>query len=540
MAIATTRFKSVHYVLAGAVVVAIAAGFSVFLLGHWAKQSADMELDLVRLRGELRALGSLEWQAIAKADVDARTEQKVAGLTALIDQIRGDVGDATPGKDIDALNSIYLDYSKAMKREFELIKAGEIGQAREFDESTVDPLFDKLNDRIEDMTSGKASARRRVEILADVGMLASVLIAALAIAYSFSSFTHDQVRQTRKLNDTLVELRQAQDHLVQSERLAALGQLVAGIAHEVNTPLGAIRAAAGNGKKALARILEQLPQLAQRLTAQEQALFFSIVRASLGNTELVTSGERRPVVRALAKKLEEAGIPDTRSLAELLLDIGMRSGIEAALPLLKHPHRDWLFALAYDLRRLHGNNETMSAAVERAAKVLFAFRNYARIQDSGDKIAVNLHDNVQMVLDLYRHQIRRGIDVEVQMQDLPLVAGHPDELVQVWTNLIHNAVQAMEGKGKLKLAAEQRDGHVVVSITDSGPGVPPDVQHRIFEPFFTTKTMGEGSGLGLHICREIIAKHNGAIKVVSEPGSTTFSVWLPACVPSAAPAARTP
>ena len=527
--------RSVRYVVTAIILVALATGLSIFLLGQWARQSAQAETELVKLRAGLHALSALEWQAIAQRSVDLQTEEKLARLTGSVDQVRAGLARTRPGRDLDALNATYSAYAGAMEREFALVKAGAIAEALKIAGAVMDPLFDRLQDQIGAMTSEMAASRRRIELLADTGMMVSLLVAALAIASLVARFTRTRALHARKLKGALTELRQAQHQLVQSERLAALGQLVAGIAHEVNTPLGAIRAAASNGKKALSHVLEQLPGLAQRLTDAEQALFFSMLQTALAKTELVTSGERRPVVRALQKKLEEAGTGDARDLAELLVDMGIRGDIEPLLPLIRHADRDWLFTLACDLRRLHGNNETIMSAVERASKVLFAFKNYARIQDSGDKKPVDLRDNIELVLGLYKHQIRRGIDVEVRMQGLPPVQGHPDELVQVWTNLIHNAVHAMEGKGTLKLTGEHRDGHVVIGITDSGPGIPLHFQHKIFDPFFTTKAMGEGSGLGLHICREIVAKHGGEIRVDSRPGNTTFSVWLPAPATARAP-----
>ena len=144
---------------------------------------------------------------------------------------------------------------------------------------------------------------------------------------------------------------------------------------------------------------------------------------------------------------------------------------------------------------------------------------------------VDLQESLETVLELYNSQIRQGVELERSFQSVPLVAAHADQLIQVWTNLIHNAVQAMDGKGKLHLATHQHAGQIVVSVTDSGPGIPADVQEKIFEPFFTTKARGEGSGLGLHICKEIISRHDGKIQVSSLPGRTTFNVWLPATEP---------
>jgi signal transduction histidine kinase len=139
----------------------------------------------------------------------------------------------------------------------------------------------------------------------------------------------------------------------------------------------------------------------------------------------------------------------------------------------------------------------------------------------------NIHEGLETVLTLYYNKIKHTVEVRRQYGRIPPVACYPDELNQVWTNLIHNALQAMEYRGTLTIRTEAQDQDVAVSITDSGSGIPEDVRQRIFEPFFTTKPQGEGSGLGLDIARKIVEKHQGDIQVESRPGETTFSVKLP-------------
>jgi two-component system, NtrC family, sensor kinase len=131
------------------------------------------------------------------------------------------------------------------------------------------------------------------------------------------------------------------------------------------------------------------------------------------------------------------------------------------------------------------------------------------------------------VLELDRNSIKKGIEVTRNYQLLPAIWCYSDEMIQVWTNLIYNAIQAMEGKGRLAIATHQQGRYIVVQFTDSGCGIPPEIQARIFEPFFTTKPAGEGSGLGLNISQKIIDKHQGRIEVDSQPGQTTFKIWLP-------------
>jgi len=523
--------QSIRNVIGAALVIALIAVSAIYALNYWANKSAQVELSLVQMQSELHRLSALEWETISRRKVDKDTETELAVINSYINRLKADVQLKVADREAAEFNELYKDFSQAMQREFALIKTGEIDEALEFDEATVDPLFDKLADKISELQAAKSHVKKRIALLADLGMALSLLIAAGVISFLFARFSTSQARQARQLQDALSSLEKAQSHIVQSEKLAALGQLVAGIAHEVNTPLGAIRAAAGNGTKALESVLSKFPELNQRLDASACSSFSALMTRSLASKELVTSSERRPALRALIEKLEAVGVDNARGLADMLLDIGVREDLQLVMPLLQHPDREWLMTLAYDVRRLQGNNETILNAVKRASKVVFALKNYARVEQSDNKSMVDLQESLETVLELYKSQIRQGVELELSFQSVPLVAAHADQLIQVWTNLIHNAVQAMDGKGKLHLATHQHAGQIVVSVTDSGPGIPADVQEKIFEPFFTTKARGEGSGLGLHICKEIISRHDGKIQVSSSPGRTTFNVWLPATEP---------
>ncbi|MEC4983922.1 MAG: PAS domain S-box protein, partial [Oscillatoria sp. PMC 1076.18] len=341
-------------------------------------------------------------------------------------------------------------------------------------------------------------------------------------------------QKNEDLGNALHELQMTQQELIQSEKMASLGQLIAGVAHEINTPMGAIRASIGNIATALNHTLQQLPQLLATLSPEHQANFFALLAAARQQEIHLSFREERKLKRILRKELEKQNLDEPDTIATSLVQMGITEKIEQFLPILQHNNSRQIVNVASNLSMLQTNSENIQLAVDRASKIVFALKNYARQSDSGNMTEAQIKEGIDVVLTIYHNQLKHGITVSKNYQEVPPILCYPEELNQVWTNLIHNAIQAMNNKGELEINVFEDNKDIVVQITDSGSGIAPEIKQRIFEPFFTTKPAGEGSGLGLDIVRKIIEKHQGKIEVESEPGRTTFSVRLPIAQPQSA------
>ncbi|MFC0170492.1 GAF domain-containing protein [Pseudoduganella danionis] len=329
-------------------------------------------------------------------------------------------------------------------------------------------------------------------------------------------------------SDTLAALRRAQAMIIQQEKMASLGQLVANVAHEINTPIGAIKASGHNIAEALEQTLSNLPRLFQLLAEPEQQLFIAMLQHTRNSSGILNTREERALTNQVMDMLEQAGVTEARRKAALLVELRAHAYAANYVGLLRHPHADFILDTAASMASIVSSASNINTAVERVAKIVFALKSYSRVDSSGELREVDLCHSLDTVLTIYQNQTKQGIEVVRNYHPIAPLRCLPDELNQVWTNLIYNAIQAMQNQGTLTINIEQVGNEAVVAIRDTGCGIPPEIRDRIFDAFFTTKPAGEGSGLGLDIVRKIVDKHHGRITVDSEAGvGTEFAVHLP-------------
>ncbi len=339
-------------------------------------------------------------------------------------------------------------------------------------------------------------------------------------------------RQKVEVENAYKELQSTQDQLIQSEKMASLGQLVANIAHEINTPLGAIRSSADSIEVILLETLPNYPAFIKKLDDKTLSDFNEFIKVSAQKVDKLNSRQKRSAKYDLIDELEELVIPNSGEMADVILDMNMQEEKKLFMNLLQidYPNEiiKELFQTAFQLSTIIRSNQTIKEATNRASKTVFALKNFARQDHTEEKSEINLTQTIETTLALYQNQIKQGIDVIRDLEEISPFLGYPDELMQVWTNLIHNAIQAMKNKGSLTISTKKQEDKVIISIQDTGGGIPKEIQDKIFDAFFTTKIAGEGSGLGLDITKKIIDKHNGKIWFESKEGSgTTFFVEIP-------------
>jgi signal transduction histidine kinase len=316
----------------------------------------------------------------------------------------------------------------------------------------------------------------------------------------------------------------------QRDRLASLGKLSAGLAHELNNPASAAKRATSQLRDMLIKIRNASLELGRRALSPAQKSEIEKLEASFTRTDII------PPDALTISDLED-------QIDSLLRSHGQNDLWQLAAGLarrnIKPEEVESLFS-TLDAETARAALVRISASVEIASLLHEIESSTSRISDLVGAIKEYTHmdqapvQNVDVVkslettLTILNHKLKKGVAVQRDYQPVPLlVNSFGSELNQVWTNIIDNAIDAMHGKGELRIRTCRDDRCVLVEIGDNGPGIPEEVQPHIFEPFFTTKGVGEGTGLGLDTVLRIVKKHRGNIQVTSKPGDTRFQVWLP-------------
>jgi signal transduction histidine kinase len=318
-----------------------------------------------------------------------------------------------------------------------------------------------------------------------------------------------------------------------SEKLATLGRLSAGLAHELNNPAAASQRGAELLRTEIDRLADTQRRLGETQMTEEQR--DSVSRLTSTTLELARQpSSLDPLAQSdleseLEAWLRDRGVPDEWDVAHSLATIGLDSATVAELTTgLDDHHLPLVVSSLSTTYATQALLEEISEGTRRISEIVRALKSYTYL-DQGPVQAVDVHEGLDNTLVILRSRLKEGVVIRREYdRSLPAIHAHGSELNQVWTNIIDNAIAAMDGAGELSLRTYRDGDWYAVDIMDSGPGIDGEIQSRLFDPFFTTKPQGEGTGLGLSISRNIVErKHGGRIEVSSVPGRTVFSVRLP-------------
>jgi signal transduction histidine kinase len=343
------------------------------------------------------------------------------------------------------------------------------------------------------------------------------------------------IAEDSPVSETLLQVlarraRQSDSQLVQEEKLAALGKMAAGLAHELNNPA----TAAGRAAKLMLETVKGAPL---RIVAHDKS-YSEDQRNSLrefANTFLTHPPvpQKDPLEisdreQQLCEWMEEHETPRADEVAPTLAEIGITTkNLEEWQTCLGPNFVKGLF-WAETVTHLTALARDVETSTNRIADLVGALKEYAYM-DQARYQEVDVHQGLENTLKILHHKLKKGVAVKREYSpDIPKICAYPGELNQVWTNLIDNAVDAMDGTGQLTLRTRHDHERVFVEVEDTGSGIAENIRNRIFEPFFTTKGQGKGTGLGLDITHRIVVyRHGGRIRVRSKTGQTVFEVELP-------------
>jgi signal transduction histidine kinase len=347
----------------------------------------------------------------------------------------------------------------------------------------------------------------------------------------FSELVHRMPELTTRLVGLMSDrIRETTRIEQQRDRLASLGKLSAGLAHELNNPASAAKRATSQLRVILKKIKDASHELGKRdLTpaqkAEIESLEVSFTVQDVPPPDPLTISDLEDKLDSLLRShgqndlwMLAAGLARRNIQPEVLESLFSKlDAITARAALVRIAASVEVASLLHEIE----------SSTSRISDLVGAIKQYTYMDQSAVQ-NVDIVKSLEITLTILNHKLKQGVAVQRDYQRVPLlVNSFGSELNQVWTNVIDNAIDAMHGKGELRVRTYREDGCVVVEIADNGPGISPEVQPHIFEPFFTTKGVGEGTGLGLDTVQRIVKKHRGSIQVTSKPGDTRFQIWLP-------------
>ncbi|BAY27658.1 putative sensor protein [Calothrix sp. NIES-2100] len=450
--------------------IAIITAANILTLQRWADKSYKAEVLLLKISRELNHISALEWEAIATKEIEPELVQEIKNRRKYVSEIIISLNNYKLNyENLTQLIELYKQYNKALDKELNLILTKQIELAIQVDEDEVDPTFNSLSDEINRLSNLYVYEKNNADQMSDIGIIVALLLAAGALGILFWSFNAFLIAQTQKLQQALDELQQTQNQLIQSEKMASLGEIVAGIAHEINNPVSFIY---GN-----------LPHIKQYI---EDLI-------SLVNLYQHNYPESTPEIKKLIKNID----------------------------------------LEFIIKDLEKIISSMNNGTERISKIVLSLRNFSRLDESEVKevdLHSGIESTLLILNSRLLNQIEiiKKYGELPRIKCFPALLNQV--FMHILSNAV-DAVLSQESLIHKQIVIETKkltQDKICIQIRDNGSGIPPEIQSKIFDPFFTTKPVGKGTGLGLAVAYKIIDKHKGKITLNSEVAKgSEFTIILP-------------
>ncbi|PKA22829.1 sensor histidine kinase [Leptospira meyeri] len=385
---------------------------------------------------------------------------------------------------------------------------------------------------------GKIYDIEEIEIILEI---LSVSLMSLSNSMIYQQLLNLTETLEAKVRERTKELEETQAHLVQSEKMASLGVMVAGIAHEINTPAAVINGSADNLDANLVYVLSHLGDISQLIQNPDfRSIYLDILFSFVKEDPAakIDPKDKFKLKKETKFRFVQDGISenDATDLATFIIDHHLLHMQEELIRIWKAGGKE-TFEMLKNTLSLQRNIKNIKYAIRNIVRIVKALKYYSHLGQASYAES-DLHEGLENTLVIMQNQIKHGVEIERAYGSIPPVRCNIDELNQVWTNLITNAIHAMKKIEHPKLIISSKmigADYVLISFEDNGSGIPAEIKDKIWDPFFTTKDQGEGTGLGLGIVKGIIEKHKGRIEVESSPGKTRFMVYLPLVGPGDVP-----
>jgi signal transduction histidine kinase len=347
---------------------------------------------------------------------------------------------------------------------------------------------------------------------------------------AFESATQEREQAERARQETeqaLLDLQLAQQKLVQAEKMGALGLLVSNVAHEINSPNGAIQSSVQTVADAMQATLLNLPRLLESLSLENRTLFLRLLSQNQTHAASINTREERQIIKQVTTFLDYAGIEGAIRKARLIVKLRAHTNAGVYLPLLTHPDCDFILSVANGVSDVLSGTSNIQHASAKIGRIVASLRELSGGDRTLSMFENHLHQSMEKAIANLGSKLQ-DVDVVRNYQDMAPLRCDPEAIEQALMHLILNAAQAMEHRGTIMVGLRAHNNQAEIRIADFGCGIAPEIQDRIFEPFFTTRTSGEGGGMGLALVRKVVDQHQGTIQVQSNMGAgTTITMTLP-------------